>query len=102
MIAIIPARGGSKRIPGKNIRSFLGHPVIEYSIRAALQSGCFERVMVSTDSEEIATVARKCGAWVPFLRSEATSNDFATTADVVTEVLDRLEFYCHDIAFLSL
>ena len=91
MIAIIPARGGSKRIPGKNIRSFLGHPVIEYSIRAALQSGCFDRVMVSTDSEEIATVARKCGAWVPFLRSEATSNDFATTADVVTEVLDRLE-----------
>ncbi len=57
MIAIIPARGGSKRIPGKNIRPFLGHPVIEYSIRAALQSGCFERVMVSTDSEEIAAVA---------------------------------------------
>lgn len=89
MLAIIPARGGSKRIPGKNIRPFLGRPIIEYSIRAALAAGCFTEVMVSTDSEEIAEVARAAGASVPFMRSDETADDFATTADVVREVLDR-------------
>ena len=87
-IAIITARGGSKRIPRKNIKDFLGKPIIAYSIEAALQSGVFDEVMVSTDDEEIAEIARKYGANVPFLRSEATSNDFATTLDVLTEVLD--------------
>ena len=90
-IAIITARGGSKRIPRKNIRPFCGKPILAYSIEAALQSGLFEEVMVSTDDEEIAAIARQYGAAVPFLRSEATSNDFATTADVLTEVLDRYE-----------
>ena len=88
MIAIIPARGGSKRIPGKNIKPFLGRPIIEYSIRAAIDSECFTEVMVSTDSEEIAAIAKSAGASVPFLRSEENSNDFATTADVVREVLE--------------
>lgn len=88
-IAIITARGGSKRIPKKNIKEFCGKPIIAYSIEAAVNSGLFSEVMVSTDSEEIAEIARKYGAKVPFLRSEATSNDFATTRDVLVEVLDR-------------
>ncbi len=86
-IAIITARGGSKRIPGKNIREFCGEPIIAYSIRAALESHAFEEVMVSTDSEEIAAAAGRYGAAVPFFRSAAASNDFATTADVIAEVL---------------
>lgn len=88
-IAIITARGGSKRIPKKNIKEFCGKPIIAYSIEAALNAGCFDTVMVSTDSIEIAEIAKKYGADVPFLRSEATSNDFATTADVLKEVLGR-------------
>lgn len=87
-IAIIPARGGSKRIPRKNIRPFLGKPVIAYSIAAALQSGLFDEVMVSTDDEEIAEVARQYGAKVPFMRSATTADDYATTADVMLEVLE--------------
>lgn len=90
-IAIITARGGSKRIPRKNIKEFLGKPIIEYSIDAALQSKLFEEVMVSTDDEEIADIARKAGAVVPFYRSANTSNDFATTADVILEVLTEYE-----------
>ena len=86
-IAIITARGGSKRIPKKNIKDFCGKPIIAYSIEAALKSGMFEEVMVSTDSEEIADVARKYGASVPFMRSEKTSDDFATTNDVLREVI---------------
>lgn len=86
-IAIIPARGGSKRIPRKNIRDFLGKPVIAYSILAALKSGLFEEVMVSTDDDEFASIAQRYGAKVPFPRSAATANDFATTADVIEEVL---------------
>lgn len=86
-VAIITARGGSKRIPRKNIKPFLGKPIIEYSIEAALQSGMFHEVMVSTDDEEIAQVARKAGAQVPFFRSENTANDYATTAEVLEEVL---------------
>lgn len=88
-IAIITARGGSKRIPKKNIKEFCGKPIIAYSIEAALKSDLFDEVMVSTDSEEIAEVARKYGAKVPFMRSEKTSDDFATTSDVLMEVLDE-------------
>lgn len=88
-IAIIPARGGSKRIPRKNIKLFMGKPIIAYSIEAALQSGLFEEVMVSTDDEEIAEIARQYGAKVPFLRSAETSNDYASTADVLFEVLNK-------------
>ena len=88
-ICIIPARGGSKRIPRKNIKPFLGKPIISYSIKAASESGIFDEVMVSTDDEEIASVARAHGASVPFMRSAASANDYATTADVISEVLDR-------------
>ena len=88
-LAIITARGGSKRIPHKNIREFCGRPIITYSIEAALNSGVFDEVMVSTDDEKIAEIARKAGAKVPFLRSVETSNDFATTADVILEVLEE-------------
>lgn len=88
-LAIITARGGSKRIPRKNIKFFLGKPIIQYSIEAALLSGIFDEVMVSTDDEEIAEVARQCGAVVPFMRSTKTSDDFATTADVLTEVIEQ-------------
>ncbi|MCR5303819.1 MAG: pseudaminic acid cytidylyltransferase [Lachnospiraceae bacterium] len=88
-IAIITARGGSRRIPGKNIKDFLGKPIIAYSIEAALNSGIFKTVMVSTDSAEIRSVAEKYGAEVPFLRSPATSGDFATTADVLHEVISE-------------
>ncbi|TQV82074.1 pseudaminic acid cytidylyltransferase [Denitrobaculum tricleocarpae] len=86
-LAVIPARGGSKRIPRKNIRSFRGRPIIAWSIDAALGSGLFDEVMVSTDSEEISNTARECGASVPFLRSSKTSDDHATTSDVLLEVL---------------
>lgn len=90
-VAIITARGGSKRIPKKNIKPFLGRPIIEYSIEAALQAGVFQEVMVSTDDDEIAKVAGKAGARVPFMRSGQTSNDFATTADVISEVIASYE-----------
>lgn len=90
-VAIITARGGSKRIPRKNIRSFLGKPIIAYVIDAALGSGLFTEVMVSTDDDEIAQVARQYGASIPFLRSPETADDFATTADVLTEVLRNYE-----------
>lgn len=88
-LAIIPARGGSKRIPGKNIKHFLGKPIIAYSIEAALSCGLFDEVMVSTDSEAIAAVAKQYGAKVPFLRSEKNADDFATTVDVLFEVLEK-------------
>lgn len=87
-LAIITARGGSKRIPRKNIKEFLGKPIIAYSIEAALESGAFDEVMVSTDDREIADIAISYGAKVPFMRSEDTANDFATTADVVCEVIN--------------
>lgn len=88
-IAIIPARGGSKRIPRKNIKDFLGKPIIAYSIEAALKAGCFDVVVVSTDDLEIAEIAKKYGAVVPFLRSSINADDNATTAEVITEVLDN-------------
>ena len=86
-IAIITARGGSKRIPRKNIRSFLGKPIIAYSIAAALESGLFDEVMVSTDDREIAELAKRLGAHVPFMRSSKNSDDLATTKDVLLEVV---------------
>lgn len=85
-LAIIPARGGSKRIPRKNIRDFLGKPIIAYSIEAALKSELFDEVMVSTDDEEIAEIAKKYGAKVPFFRSEENADDFSTLSDVIEEV----------------
>ena len=88
-IAVITARGGSKRIPRKNIKMFCGKPIMAYSIEAALQSGAFDTVMVSTDDEEIARIAKQYGAEVPFFRSESTSNDYATTAQVLAEVLEE-------------
>lgn len=90
-IAIIPARGGSKRIPRKNIKSFCGKPIITYSIEAALKSQLFDVVMVSTDDEEIAAVAKAAGAEVPFMRSEKNSDDYAGTVDVLLEVLSEYE-----------
>ena len=90
-IAIIPARGGSKRIPRKNIKDFLGKPIIAYSIEAALQSGVFAKVMVSTDDAEIAEISRHYGANVPFFRSAETSTDMAMTVPVLLEVLDEYE-----------
>lgn len=88
-LAIIPARGGSKRIINKNIKNFCGQPIINYSIQAALQSGCFDEVMVSTDSEKIAAVAKQAGAKVPFMRSSATSDDHAVLSEVILEVIQQ-------------
>lgn len=85
-LAIIPARGGSKRIPRKNIKNFAGKPIIAYSIELALESGLYDEVMVSTDSLEIADIARHYGAKVPFIRSAQNSGDFSTTIDVLKEV----------------
>ena len=86
-IAIITARGGSKRIPRKNIKEFMGKPMLAYAIEAAVNSQIFDEVMVSTDDIEIAEITQKYGAKIPFMRSEATANDFATTADVLKEVI---------------
>ncbi len=86
-IAIITARGGSKRIPRKNVRLFCGRPIIEYSIKAALEAEIFDEVMVSTDDEEISEIAKENGAKVPFFRSRELSDDYATTAQVIAEVL---------------
>ena len=88
-IAIIPARGGSKRIPRKNIKEFCGKPILAYSIEAALNSNLFDEVMVSTDNNEIAEIAKQYGASVPFLRSAETANDFAILKDVLNEVLAK-------------
>jgi N-acylneuraminate cytidylyltransferase len=88
-LAIIPARGGSKRIPKKNIKDFFGKPIISYSIKVALDSGLFNEVMVSTDSIEIAEIAKKYNAKVPFLRSSTKSNDYCGLADVIIEVLEE-------------
>ena len=100
-LAIITARGGSKRIPHKNIKSFVGKPIIAYSIEAALKSGVFDEVMVSTDDEEIARIALEYGAKVPFMRSDANAGDYASTDDVIMEVLkayeergERFERFC--------
>jgi len=89
-LAVIPARGGSKRLPGKNIKNFLGKPIIQYSIDAALKSNLFEKVIVSTDSEEIAGLAKKLGAEAPFVRPQNLSDDFVSVTDVF---LHAIEWY---------
>lgn len=96
-LAIIAARGGSKRIPGKNIKNFMGRPIIAYSIEAAIKSALFTEIMVSTDDEEIAAVAKQYGAKVPFLRSAENADDYATLADVADEV--RAEYEKQKIFF---
>ncbi len=90
-LAIITARGGSKRIPRKNIKEFCGKPILHYSIKAALDAGIFDEVMVSTDDEEIAEIAKAAGASVPFFRSKQTANDFASTDDVIMEVISEYQ-----------
>lgn len=87
-LAIIPARGGSKRIPRKNIKDFLGKPIIAYSIQAAVDSGLFDEIIVSTDDAEIAQIAKQFGASVPFLRSTQKSDDFTPLSQVFIEVLN--------------
>ena len=90
-VAIITARGGSKRIPRKNIKSFLGKPIIAYSIQSALDSNVFDEVMVSTDDLEIKAIAEHYGAIVPFMRSEENANDYATTVDTLLEVINTYQ-----------
>ncbi|MXS19952.1 pseudaminic acid cytidylyltransferase [Pseudomonas oryzihabitans] len=98
-IAIIPARGGSKRIPHKNIKAFHGRPMIAYSIQAALESGLFARVVVSTDDTEIAEAARGCGAEVPFLRPAALADDHAGTVGVIQHAVGVLREQGEDFAY---
>ena len=100
-IAVIPARGGSKRIPRKNIKPFCGKPMIAYSIEAAIRAGIFDEIIVSTDDEEIADVARNAGASVPFMRPKELSDDFTATGTVVEHAIkflqargDRIKFVC--------
>lgn len=88
-VAIITARGGSKRIPRKNIKEFMGKPMLAYAIESALSSDIFDEVMVSTEDSEIADIALKYGAKVPFMRSEKTANDYVVTADVLEEVISE-------------
>ena len=90
-LAMITARGGSKRIPRKNIKEFCGKPILFYSIEAALNSGVFDEVMVSTEDEEIAELAKKAGAKVPFMRSSETADDYASTDEVIMEVIKEYE-----------
>ena len=90
-LAIITASGGSKRIPRKNIKEFCSKPIIAYSIKAAIDSGVFDEVMISTEDEEIARISERYGAKIPFFRSEKTASDYATTTDVLMEVLDEYE-----------
>lgn len=90
-LCVIPARGGSKRIPRKNIKDFCGKPMIGYSIEAALQSECFDQVIVSTDDQEIAEVAQSFGATVPFMRPDELSNDYAGTIPVIKHAIEWFE-----------
>jgi len=90
-IAIIPARGGSKRIPKKNIKNFMGSPVISYAIKTALNCNLFDIVMVSTDCKEIGEIAKKYGAKVPFFRTEKNSDDFAILSFSVTPWIDSVQ-----------
>ncbi|MDF2529235.1 MAG: NeuA [Gammaproteobacteria bacterium] len=99
-LAIIPARGGSKRIPKKNIKEFLGKPIIAYSIEKALQSACFDKVVVSTDSEEIAKVARAYGAEVPFIRPKELADDYAGTLPVIAHAVKYFQQECVQIDLL--
>ena len=90
-ICIIPARGGSKRIPKKNIKNFSGKPMISWSIMTAVQSGCFEKIVVSTDDLEIANIARCLGADTPFIRPSELADDYTSTAEVVEHALNFLK-----------
>lgn len=101
-IAIIPARSGSKGLPEKNILDLNGHPLMYYTIKAALESGCFDTVMVSTDSEKYADIAKSCGAEVPFLRSEELSSDTAGSWDVVREVLTQYKVMGNSFDYVAL
>jgi N-acylneuraminate cytidylyltransferase len=96
-IAVIPARGGSKRIPRKNIKEFCGKPIIAYSIEAALNSKIFDKVIVSTDDPEIAEVAKSFGAEIPFMRPENLSNDMATTIPVISHAVDFFQNQGHQV-----
>lgn len=89
-LAVIPARGGSKRIPRKNVKSFGGKPMIEWSVAAALESGCFDRIVVSTDDEEIAETARRAGAEVPFMRPPQLSDDYTGTIPVIRHAVEMV------------
>jgi len=100
VVAIIPARGGSKRIPRKNIKDFFGKPLIAYSIEVALDSGLFDRVIVSTDDQEIAKIAKEHGAEVPFIRPCELSDDFTSTGDVVNHALKYLQDEGEEIDFV--
>ena len=91
IVAIIPARGGSKRIPRKNLKSFHGKPIISYSIETAIASNCFDKVIVSTDDPEIAKVSKDWGADVPFVRPDNISNDHATTLEVIQHAINWCE-----------
>ena len=97
-IAVIPARSGSKRIPRKNVRLFAGKPVIAYSIRAAVESGCFDHVIVSTDDEAIAAISREHGASIPFMRPEKLSDDHAHLADVTAHAISWYEGKGHSVS----
>ena len=99
-ICVIPARGGSKRIPKKNIKDFFGKPLIAYSIQTALESNLFQRVIVSTDDEEIAKIAKKYGAEIPFLRPKELSDDFTDAADVVNHALEFFENLGEEYEFI--
>ncbi len=91
IIAVIPARGGSKRIPNKNIREFHDKPIIGWSIEAAIEAGCFDRVIVSTDSEQISEIAKKFGAEVPFIRNQDLADDYTPTSSVISDSIQRLD-----------
>lgn len=91
IIAVIPARGGSKRIPNKNIREFHDKPIIGWSIEAAIEAGCFDRVIVSTDSEQISEIAKKFGAEVPFIRNQDLADDYTPTLSVISDSIQRLD-----------
>jgi pseudaminic acid cytidylyltransferase len=90
-LAVVPARGGSKRIPGKNLRCLDGKPLLAYTVEAALQSGMFDRVIVTTDDPQIAEVARRYGAEVPFMRDPGLSDDFVPVSAATVDALERLD-----------
>lgn len=90
-VAIIPARGGSKRIPRKNIKLFAGLPIIAYSIKAAQESNLFDRIIVTTDDEEIANIAREFGAQIPFMRPKELSDDHTATIPVIAHAIQTLQ-----------
>jgi len=98
-VAIIPARGGSKRIPRKNIKLFYGKPMIAWSIEAALESNCFDRVVCSTDDEEIADIAREYGAEIPFIRPAHLSDDHTATIPVIAHAIEDLQKSIKNIDF---